>query len=53
MKLMNDETQTTQNPILAPEAEPISNIRDEDQFQDAIIAAKEKSEKLDNHQRFV
>jgi hypothetical protein len=38
---MNDETITT--PVKAPEDVPVSNIKDEDQFQDAIIAAKEKS----------
>ena len=43
---MNDETTTS-----TPET-PISTIRDEDQFQDAIIAAKEKSDKSDQHARF-
>jgi hypothetical protein len=36
---MNDETTTS-----TPET-PISTIRDEDQFQDAIIAAKEHADK--------
>ena len=39
-------------PTSKPEEESLSNIRDEDQFQDAIIAAKEKSGKSDNHDRF-
>jgi hypothetical protein len=43
---MNDETSTPVTP------EIISNIADEDQFQDAITAAKEKSEKSDGHIRF-
>ncbi len=38
--------------ILIPAGEPTSNIRDEDQFQDAITAAKEKSGKADQHERF-
>ncbi|MBX9808969.1 GspE/PulE family protein [Candidatus Gracilibacteria bacterium] len=49
---MNDETKTPVTPAVLQEVEPISNIRDEDQFQDAITAAKEKSEKSDNHERF-
>ena len=44
---MNDET----TPSSVPET-PISNIRDEDQFQDAIIAAKEHADKWDQHARF-
>lgn len=47
---MNDETITA--PITLPEDLPVSNIKDEDQFQDAIIAAKEKSWKAGNHDRF-
>ena len=47
---MNDETITA--PVTPPEDLPVSNIKDEDQFQDAIIAAKEKSGKTDNHARF-
>ncbi|MBC7503805.1 type II/IV secretion system protein [Candidatus Gracilibacteria bacterium] len=43
---MNDETIT---PVVP---ESVSTIRDEDQFQDAIIAAKEKSKKSDGHIRF-
>lgn len=43
---MNDETTTS-----TPET-PISTIRDEDQFQDAIIAAKEHADKWDQHARF-
>lgn len=50
---MNDETKTPVTPAVLQEVEPISNIRDEDQFQDAITAAKEKSEKSDNHERFI
>ena len=44
---MNDET------IIPVAPEVVSNIRDEDQFQDAIIAAKNKSDKSDGHARFV
>lgn len=36
---------------VAPE-EAVSTIADEDQFQDAIIAAKEKLGKTDGHMRF-
>jgi hypothetical protein len=43
---MNDET-------TIPKAKPIvSNIKDEDQFQEAIIAAKGKIETSDIHSRF-
>lgn len=43
---MNDETKT-------PKTKPIiSNIKDEDQFQEAIIAAKGKIEISDIHSRF-
>jgi hypothetical protein len=44
---MNDETTTAVTP------EIISNIRDEDQFQDAILAAKGKSETIDGHARYI
>ena len=44
---MNDEAITPATP------EVISNIRDEDQFQDAIIAAKSKWNKIDGHARYV
>ncbi len=44
---MNDET------IITPIPENLSTIRDEDQFQDAITAAKNKSDKSDGHARFV
>ncbi len=48
---MNDNTIIT--PVIPiEESVPVSNIKDEDQFQDAIIAAKEKSGKTDNHARF-
>jgi type II secretory ATPase GspE/PulE/Tfp pilus assembly ATPase PilB-like protein len=47
---MNDETITT--PVTPPEEVSISSIKDEDQFQDAIIAAQEKSSKIGNHERF-
>lgn len=47
---MTDETITT--PVTPPEEVPVSNIKDEDQFQDAIIAAQEKASKVGNHQRF-
>ncbi len=43
---MNDET------IIPVAPEPISNIADEDQFQDAIMAAKSKWNKTDGHARF-
>ena len=43
---MNDET------IIPVAPEVVSNIRDEDQFQDAIIAAKNKWNKTDGHARF-
>ncbi|MBC7498009.1 type II/IV secretion system protein [Candidatus Gracilibacteria bacterium] len=43
---MNDET------IISVAPEPISNIADEDQFQDAIMAAKSKGNKTDGHARF-
>lgn len=45
---------TKKTPILDPTipAEPLPNIRDEDQFHDAIISAKEKSGKTDEHERF-
>ncbi len=47
---MNDETTIPQT--VAPE-EAVPAIRDEDQFQDAIIKEKEKSEKSNNSDRFV
>lgn len=47
---MTDETITT--PVTPPEEIPVSSIKDEDQFQDAIIAAQEKSSKIGNHERF-
>ena len=43
---MNDET------IIPVAPEVVSNIEDEDQFQDAITAEKEKSSKSDGHARF-
>ena len=43
---MNDET------IIPVAPEVVSNIEDEDQFQDAITAEKEKSSKSDGHIRF-
>ena len=42
---MNDDTPIT------PE-QPVSTIRDEDQFQDAITAAKIRSGKSDDHDSF-
>ena len=51
---MTDETITSpitpqQVPPVPSETPPLPNIRDEDQFQDAITAVKEKLEKVDNH----
>jgi type II secretory ATPase GspE/PulE/Tfp pilus assembly ATPase PilB-like protein len=43
---MNDETSIPVTPI-------VSNIADEDQFQDAIMAAKGKWDKTDGHARFI
>jgi hypothetical protein len=43
---MNDET------IIPVAPEVVSNIADEDQFQDAITAEKQKSQKSDGHIRF-
>ncbi len=47
MDNMNDET------IIPATPEIVSNIRDEDQFQDAIMAAKGKSGTTDGHARYV
>jgi hypothetical protein len=44
---MNDETSIPVAPAV------VSNIRDEDQFQDAITAAKGKSGTTDGHARYV
>ena len=47
---MNDETTIPQT---VAQEEAVPAIRDEDQFQDAIIKEKEKSEKSNNSDRFV
>lgn len=47
---MNDETTIPQT---VAQEEAVPAIRDEDQFQDAIIKEKEKSEKTNNSDRFV
>ena len=53
---MNDETiipiPTPQPPVSGGLPEVVSNIADEDQFQDAITAEKQKSQKSDGHIRF-
>lgn len=49
-QFMKNETITA--PAIQLEEELISNIKDEDQFQDAITAVQEKSAKIANHERF-
>lgn len=47
---MNDETHI---PTIVTKEEDVPAIRDEEQFQDAIIKAKEKSENMQSHDRFM
>ncbi len=46
------KNETIAAPAIQLEELLISNIKDEDQFQDAIIAVQEKSSKIGNHERF-